>query len=122
MKSLIPLLYVEDLVQSLAFYQVLGFAMEQRMPEEGEPSWVYLVCGSVHLMLQETEEKLASQRVERESEQDQVLHIGHEDVIAFYGMLVSEGVAVSDIADDEQPEFTLLDPDGYTLVFFLDEG
>jgi catechol 2,3-dioxygenase-like lactoylglutathione lyase family enzyme len=122
MKSITPLLYVEDMIESLAFYQVLGFDIEQRMPEEGDPTWAYMVCGSVHLMLQETEEKLASQRMERELEQDLVLHMGHEDVIEFYGVLVEHGVAVSEISDSDLPEFTLQDPDGYTLVFFLDEG
>ncbi len=122
MKSITPLLYVEDLVSSLAFYQVLGFEIEQRVPEDEDPTWVYLVCGGVHLMLQQTEEKLASVRMERELEQDLVLHLGHADVVDFYGMLVEEGIAVSDISETELPEFTLQDPDGYTLVFFLDEG
>jgi hypothetical protein len=37
MKSLTPLLSVQDMVESLNFYEVLGFDLEQQMPEEGVP-------------------------------------------------------------------------------------
>jgi predicted lactoylglutathione lyase len=42
MKSLTPLLHIQDLAESLVFYQALGFETEQRLPEEGTqagPFW-----------------------------------------------------------------------------------
>ena len=122
MKSITPLLHVQDMVESLAFYQVLGFDLEQRVPEEGPPSWVYLVRGSVHLMLQETEQRQADARLEGDIEQGMVLHMGHGDIVDFYHMLQDVGMPVSDMDPSGLLEFMIRDPDGYTLVFFLDEG
>ena len=65
MRSLTPLLHVQDMLESIAFYQLLGFELEQRMPDDGPPSWVYLVQGSVHLMLQVVEDSMAEARLER---------------------------------------------------------
>ena len=121
MKSLTPLLHVQDMLESLSFYQFLGFELEQRMPDEGIPSWVYLVQGSVHLMLQAVEESLAESRLERDIEQDLVSHIGHSDLIAFHAALFAEGLPVTDLNDDGLVEFMIRDPDGYALVFFFDE-
>ena len=122
MRSLTPLLHVQDMLESIAFYQLLGFELEQRMPDEGPPSWVYLVQGSVHLMLQIVEDSMAEARLERDIERDMVLHIGHSDLFSFHAMLSEEGMPVTDLHDDGLPEFMIRDPDGYPLVFFFDEA
>jgi len=122
MRSLTPLLHVQDLIESLAFYQTLGFELEQKVPEEGEPTWAYLVVGPIHLMLQQTEERMADQRLERELEQDLVLHIGHPDIEDFHALLVAHELPVSELQEGGLLEFMVRDPDGYTLVFFHDEG
>ena len=122
MKSLTPLLHVQDMLESLAFYQFLGFELEQRVPDEGTPSWVYLVQGSVHLMLQSVDDSSAESRLERDIEHDLVLHIGHSDLIDFHALLSAEGMPVTDLQKDGLPEFMIRDPDGYALVFFFDEA
>ncbi len=122
MKSLTPLLHVRDLVESLAFYQALGFELEQQMPEEGTPNWAYIVQGPVHLMLQEVRDSQAELRLARDSEQDLVMHIGHSDLFAFHALLAEQDIPVSDLQVEGLAEFMIRDPDGYVLVFFLDEA
>jgi len=122
MKSLTPLLHVQDMVESLAFYEAVGFDLEQQMPDQGVPDWAYLVHGPVHLMLQSTAEQRAVQRLERDPEHDLILHIGHSDLVGFYTMLKELGMPVTEMAAEGLAEFLLTDPDGYRLIFFLDEA
>ena len=122
MKSLTPLLHVHDIAESLAFYQVLGFEVEQRVPQDGLPSWVYLVHGSVHLMLQESLDAQPEQRLGRVIEQQMVLHIGHSDLLGIHSVLLAAGIPTSGLSGEDGSEFMVRDPDGYTLFLFLDEG
>ena len=71
-------------------------------------------------MLQSVDDSLAESRLERDIEQDLVLHIGHSDLIAFHASLSEEGLPVTDLNDDGLAEFMIRDPDGYALVFFFD--
>jgi predicted lactoylglutathione lyase len=122
MKSLTPLLHVQDMAESLAFYQVLGFEIEQCIPEDGTPTWAYLVHGGVHMMLQESPEVQPEHRLSRAIHEQMVLHIGHADLVGLHALLVQSKMPVSELSGAEASEFMVRDPDGYTLILFLDEA
>jgi uncharacterized glyoxalase superfamily protein PhnB len=57
--ALSPNLLVNDIEQSLAFYQNLGFEKINQVPENGKPQWAMLRGGTVGLMLQDKKSAVA---------------------------------------------------------------
>jgi hypothetical protein len=61
MESLSPNIFTNDIKNTVAFYQLLGFNITMSVPEEGdELVWAMMVNGSVTVMLQ-TFESLADE-------------------------------------------------------------
>jgi uncharacterized glyoxalase superfamily protein PhnB len=53
-KTLTPNLMVEDVNQTITFYEdVFGFELSQTVPEEGKFAWASMRSGDVEVMLQE---------------------------------------------------------------------
>jgi len=48
-RSLVPLLNVEDVERSSQFYAALGFAMEDQWRQEGQLLWARMRAGDVRL-------------------------------------------------------------------------
>ena len=120
--GLTPNLMVEDVNQTLKFYEdVLGFKLDQSVPESGHYEWASARCGEVELMFQ-TRTSLSSDFppfqdtptggtltffIQMQGIQELYEHIRHQVEIiqdlnvTFYGMR----------------EFSIKDPNGYILVF-----
>jgi ankyrin repeat protein len=50
----LPMLCVEDVAATVAWYTSLGYRVEARVPDEGPIGWAMLVCGDVRLMVEPT--------------------------------------------------------------------
>ncbi|MDQ2751627.1 MAG: hypothetical protein M3R72_01225 [Bacteroidota bacterium] len=52
MNSISPNIFVRNIQRTIVFYQELGFTVVMAVPEEGEPVWAMMTCGSVTFMFQ----------------------------------------------------------------------
>ena len=106
--GLVPMLPVQSLPASIAFYEKLGFAIENREDAWG---WALLSFGHCRLMLDQSiaHGPQAARRA--------VVYLYPDNVAAYHGMLRKAGVAVPDLATTfyGMREFRLLDPDGNQL-------
>lgn len=119
LRSLVPVLDVQDVDASIEFYcGVLGFTLQDKVEWGGKTEWALLRCDHVHLMLS------ASQHSDPEESphpcNDGMFFLYHENLESLQVYLGSRGY--STIADTLQPgkgrrDFYLRDPDGYVLWF-----
>lgn len=117
-RDLAPLLNVEDLSRSLAFYRdALGFELIEEYEVDGESLWAALQSGSAKLMLHQTPLADSQERVRRESYADLVLYLYVEDASAVHESLRAKGLEVGELEQEDVGlvEFYLRDPDGYEL-------
>jgi catechol 2,3-dioxygenase-like lactoylglutathione lyase family enzyme len=112
--SLVPMVFVQSVSQSIAFYAKLGFDVGHSFtpPGDAEPSWAWLRSGGANLMITR-----ASHPVDA-SQQAVIFCIYCDDVHAFWKALQLAGVKVGEI---EYPpyhpggQFRLADPDGFDI-------
>ncbi len=114
-RSLVPLIQVRSVSQSIAFYQKLGFEIGNSFSPEGqeEPGWAWLDGGQVHLMLGQAEEPAVP------SQQGVLFCLYCSDVAAMRTVLVQKGVSAGEITFPfyaPHGEFRIEDPDGYVLM------
>lgn len=108
MTRLIPMLPVRSMPASVAFYEKLGFSVEQRRDHWG---WAMLRCGECRLMLdQSINQQPAAPR-------QGVLYLYPEDIAAYHAQVRAAGVAVPalEVTFYGMKEFRLDDPDGNRL-------
>ena len=124
LRSLTPLLNVEDTPRAIAFYRdLLGFEVEMAWPEEGPSEWAMLVRDDMRLMINSPDDgqdaRWGSQaRRNRPSYADALLYFGTPDVAAVHARLSAAGVPVDPITEQMYGrELRLRDPDGYELAF-----
>lgn len=118
MKSLTPLLNVQDIARSLAFWRdLLGFEVVSTYDFEGRPAWARLRKGQVEVMLNGRGGD-PGHRLSRERYTDAVLCFGADDVHALVRELRAKGLQVEDPEAQEYglEEIILRDPDGYDLA------
>jgi catechol 2,3-dioxygenase-like lactoylglutathione lyase family enzyme len=113
-KALVPLAYVADMARSIGFYESLGFAVENRVPADGEgpPNWVWLRSGRAELMLARATTPVVAQ------EQAVLFYTYCDDVAATRAALAEAGLEPGPIATpfyNPGGEFRLADPDGYVV-------
>lgn len=117
--GLTPLLNVEDVSRSAAFYRdALGFEIENSFENEGRLLWVRISRGDVALMLNEHGEESAARRA-GSLYRNAVLYFAIDDTDELHASLVSKGFEPGELHDEEYGvrEFGLGDPDGYELAF-----
>lgn len=115
MTGLIPMLPVSNLDTSIAFYQQLGFRVEQRRDDWG---WAMLRAGECALML---DRSINTQpRAPRQS----VIYLYLDDLLAFHRLLKGNGIDVPDpdVTFYDMREFRLEDPDGNRLWIGQDKS
>lgn len=121
MESLTPLLNVEDLPRSLAFYRdQLGFEVEREFAHEGELVWAQVRSGPALIMLNRSPARVArGRRTDAESYDDAILFLGVADAPALREALVAKGLDPGPVRREDYGvhEFALRDPDGYELAF-----
>ncbi len=117
-RELVPLLFVEDIVRSAAFYQErLGFAMTQQWEPGGKLAWCRLGRDSAAVMLQQAipeEDGPAEGRGRGVS-----FYFNCDDGVAMHTDLTRRGLAVAppQAAFYGMNQLFVTDPDGYELCF-----
>lgn len=120
LKGFAPLLNVENVSQSIAFYRDhLGFRVSQEWENDGRVRWASLDASGVRLMLNEPHNADSHDRRNRQTYEEVVLYFTIEDVDSFHARLKNSGVAVGSLANEHygMREFYVRDPDGYELGF-----
>ncbi|QDT26181.1 Glyoxalase-like domain protein [Gimesia panareensis] len=117
-QELVPLLFVDDVTHSVAFYQdLLGFELTLKWEPEGKLSWCRLERGSAALMLQQAcpdEDGTVEERCKG---------VGFfflcDDAQAMYDELLGKGLDLEppQVAFYGMNQLFLKDPDGYELCF-----
>ncbi len=111
--TLIPYVHVADLARSIAFYQLLGFALEQTHDAEGVTVWASLRNTESRLFL-----ILADAPIDATA-QAVLFYLWTPDVATLRDHLIDNRVAVGPIIfPPYMPagEIHLTDPDGYALL------
>ncbi|MEX1024737.1 MAG: VOC family protein [Planctomycetota bacterium] len=105
---LVPMQPVKSLPESVAFYEKLGFVVEQRNDEWG---WAKLRCGDCQLMLDQ------SINLHSGIPRIAVLYLYPEDLVEFHRQARDNGLDVPDldVAFYGMTEFRFEDPDGNRL-------
>lgn len=108
MTRLIPMLPVRSMPVSVAFYQKLGFSIEQRRDEW---HWAMLCFGECRLMLDQ------SINVHPDAPRMSVLYLYPDDITAYHAQVRSNGLDVPELEDSfyGMREFRIDDPDGNRL-------
>ncbi|MFC3550470.1 VOC family protein [Lysobacter cavernae] len=108
LNRLVPMQPVSDMPASVAFYEKLGFAVENRNDEWG---WAMLRCGNCQLMLDQ------SINLHPGIPRISVLYLYPEDLASFHRRAKENGLSVPDLDTTfyDMAEFRLEDPDGNRL-------
>ena len=108
LNRLIPMLPVSSTPASIAFYQKLGFSVEQRSDEW---RWAMLRCGDCRLMVDQ------SINVHSGVPRPSVLYLYPDDISEYHMQVRNNGVIVPDldVTFYGMTEFRLDDPDGNRL-------
>jgi catechol 2,3-dioxygenase-like lactoylglutathione lyase family enzyme len=118
--GLVPMIQVEDIDRSAAFYRLLGFEIGNYEPREGPKHWAWLYAPAApewrrgpNLMIARTGRPL------NPGAQDVLFYLYAADLPALRTVLVNDGIAAGAICYPEympQGEFGAKDPDGYTVM------
>lgn len=108
MNRLIPMLPVGNMPAGVAFYQKLGFSIEQRSDEW---RWAMLCFGECRLMVDE------SINVHPLLPRTSVLYLYPDDIVGYHQRLRDNGVAGPGLETSfyGMTEFRITDPDGNRL-------
>lgn len=114
-RSLIPMVHVFDLARSVAFYERLGFMVQNTFtpPDATGPTWAWLELGNARIMLAR-----ASGPVDAE-QQAVLFYLYYDDIAATHAELSAAGVATGAMTYPfycPKGEFRVRDPDGYSLM------
>lgn len=116
--ELVPLLFVDDISHSVAFYvDQLGFEMKLKWEPKGKLSWCRLERGNTALMLQlaiPDEDGTAKERCTGIG-----LFFNCDDAQTIYEELLSKGLSLEPpcVAFYGMNQLFVKDPDGYELCF-----
>jgi catechol 2,3-dioxygenase-like lactoylglutathione lyase family enzyme len=117
--SATPNLLVSDMAASLAFYRdVLGFQLEQSVPDTAPFVFVWLKREGVELFLNDAK-PVVSEHTNLRAGNTSTLFVVVNDVDAFHAQLSGRARIVMGLTDQfyGMREFAILDPDGYLITF-----
>jgi len=118
--QMIPMLAVADVRRSVDFYtKALGFKMVSEFRnDEGTFCWAHVLCDGVSLMLTIEGEFSVDDGV-KAARGSVMLYFYPDDVVELHASLQSRGFKPSRLSVRfyRMREFTMTDPDGYTLMF-----
>ena len=118
--ALVPMIHVEDVERSAAFYRLLGLEIGNYVPRSGPKEWAWLY--SVHaedwkrgpnLMLTAVGHPINAKA------QEALFYLYAKDLKAVREVLLANGITPGEICYPEylpDGEFRVADPDGYTLM------
>lgn len=115
MTRLIPMLPVKSIAASVAFYQQLGFSIEQRRDDWG---WAMLCFDECRIMLDR------SINTHPNAPRQSVLYLYPDDIQEFHRQVRANGLAIDDldVTFYGMTEFRLDDPDGNRLWIGLNKS
>ena len=118
--GLVPMISVSDVEQSLEFYNLLGFAVGNRVPRQGRMNWAWLYAPNApdwrrgpNLMLSRAEREIDS------ATKGVLFYFYATDLVGLRAELMSAGKGPGPIKYPEylpKGEFAVQDPDGYRLM------
>jgi uncharacterized glyoxalase superfamily protein PhnB len=124
MDSISPNIFVKDINETIRFYQGLGFKTIVTVPEQGDPVWAMMMCGSVTFMFQ-TFESLGSEfpAISRQDGGSLLLYIQTKEIRKLYEEIKDKVEVVKGLekAFYGATEFSIQDINGYILTFAEDE-
>lgn len=121
MESIAPNIFVSNMPETVAFYQILGFRVTMSVPENGEDQvWVMMANGNVTVMFQ-TYESLGESLPEvcRKDGGSLLLYINLKDIRSFFESVRDKVKVLSglDVTFYGATEFSILDNNNYVLTF-----
>ena len=117
--TIIPTLTVDDLQKSIAFYEALGFAIDERWEEKGTLLGVMLRAGKTQIGLNQDDWKKGRDRKKGIGVRLSILTAGNVDEIAKRAK--NAGITLeSEPRDTEWKSraFEVIDPTGFVLTIF----
>ena len=121
METLSPNIFVNNMAQTIAFYEILGFTKTMSVPETGDDFvWVMMVNGTVTFMFQ-TFESLADDlpEVNRSNGASQLLYINLKDIRGFFEKIKDKVTVLKGLEKTfyGATEFSIVDCNNYVLTF-----
>lgn len=121
METLSPNIFVSNMAQTIAFYEILGFTKTMSVPETGDDLvWVMMVNGAVTIMFQ-TFESLGDDlpRISRSNGASQLLYINLKDIYGFFERIKDKVTVLKGLEKTfyGATEFTIADCNNYVLTF-----
>jgi len=120
MSQLIPLLNVEDVSLSVAFYaRALNAEVESQWEDEGRVRWARVGFDGGSLMLNNPDGASSGERRLRAEFSDTVLYLMCENAAELRARLSDDRLPVGPMSKEDygNDEFALRDPDGYVIRF-----
>jgi uncharacterized glyoxalase superfamily protein PhnB len=119
--AIVPTLTVDDLQKSIAFYEALGFAIDERWEEKGTLLGVMLRAGKTQIGLNQDDWKKGRDRTKGTGVRLSISTPGSVDEIAKRAK--SAGVTLKSEPHDTEWKsraFEVTDPSGFLLTVFSD--
>ena len=124
METISPNIFVNDIHATVEFYKILGFTVITTVPEQGNPIFVLMTCGSVTFMFQtfaSIENTLPL--VNRSNGGSLLLYIKVKTIRAFFEKIRGKVTVLQGLEKTfyGATEFSIKDNNNYMLTFAEDE-
>lgn len=121
METLSPNIFVNNMAQTIAFYEILGFTKTMSVPETGDDLvWVMMNNGAVNFMFQ-TFAGLADElpEISRSNGASQLLYINIKDINGYFEQIKDKVTVLKGLERTfyGATEFTIVDCNNYVLTF-----
>jgi hypothetical protein len=121
MDSISPNIFVSNMPETIALYELLGFKVTMSVPDNGEDLiWVMMVNGGVTIMFQ-TLESLGETlpQINRKDGGSLLLYINLKNIRSFFESVKDKVKVLSglDVTFYGATEFSILDNNNYVLTF-----
>ncbi|MFS4466195.1 VOC family protein [Maribacter sp. 2210JD10-5] len=124
MKSISPNIFVQDIDETIKFYEKIGFELTTTVPDEGEIVWAMMTNGKVTFMFQ-TFDSLKNElpEISRNNGGSLLLYIEVENIEKLFDRLKDEVEIIKDLekAFYGAMEFSIKDINNYVLTFAENE-
>lgn len=124
METVSPNIFVEDIHTTTAFYEMLGFTVIATVPEEKNPIFVMMTCGSVAFMFQTfTSIENTLPLINRSKGGSLLLYIKMKNIRAFFEKIKDKVTVLQGLEKTfyGATEFSIQDNNHYMLTFAEDE-
>jgi len=120
MESISPNIFVKDINATIKHYQLLGFEVLMKVPEQGDIVWAMMNCGNVNFMFQ-TFESLGTDipRISRQDGGSLLLYIQIKEIRKFHDKIKDKVNVIKGLEKTfyGATEFSIEDINGYILTF-----